>query len=146
MFMELRQPWSSHSPTANALTKSGGGRGAPVMLASGQNGPQHIVADATNVYWTNIGSIEDTGTVMTVPIAGGTPTPLAATQRGPLGIAIDATAVYWTDVSRVMKAAKGGGTPVALASGLGRASDVAVDATHVYWTDTDAGTIAKIAK
>jgi len=86
------------------LAKSGGG--APVMLASGQNGPQHIVADATNVYWTNIGSIEDTGSVMTVPIAGGTPTPLAAAQKGPLGIAIDATAVYWVTGSGVSKLAK----------------------------------------
>jgi hypothetical protein len=104
------------------------------------------VADATNVYWTNTGSIGDTGEVMTVPIAGGTPIALAKGLKGPLGIAVDTSTVYWTDVSRVMMVSIAGGTPIVLASGQTRATDIAVNASGVYWTDTDAGTIMKLAK
>ena len=74
-----------------------------MTLASAQPGPQHIAVDATNVYWTNIGSVDDTGSVMTVAKDGGTPMALATAQRGPFGIAVDGANVYWTDVSRVMK-------------------------------------------
>lgn len=44
------------------------------------------------VYWTDGCS----GTVMSVPLAGGTPTTLASGQT-PTDIAVDGSSVYWTN-------------------------------------------------
>jgi hypothetical protein len=55
-----------------------------VTLASAQPGPQHIVVDASSVYWTNTGSFQD-GSVMKVAKDGGTPVALAAGQMGRSG-------------------------------------------------------------
>lgn len=53
--MLLVNGWSC----SQANTPSGG-LGSLVVLAAGQIGPQDLVVDATNVYWTN-----SDGTVMT---------------------------------------------------------------------------------
>jgi hypothetical protein len=69
-------------------------------MVEGQNQPQAIAADATNIYWTNYGDVngDGNGTVMKLPLQGGTPTVIASQQGHPYAIAVDSTSVYWSTI------------------------------------------------
>jgi hypothetical protein len=125
--------------------------GAPTTLASGQNNPQRIVIDATNVYWTNEGSSvqglapsNTDGTVMQVPIGGGVPTTLASQQFLLGEIAVDASSVYFAvDVSpgnatlfsgAILKVPIGGGAVTTIASGQYKPGGLSVAGGNVYWS------------
>jgi uncharacterized protein DUF5050 len=104
----------------------------PVVLALGQNTPQGIAVDATNVYWTT-----SDGNVMKVPVGGGSPTTLATGQSNPFGIAVDATRVYWAnDIAQgqVVSALIAGGGMQTLASAQPSPARVAVSNGVIYWT------------
>jgi hypothetical protein len=61
-------------------------------LASGQSQPYTLLADATDLYWTNLRS----GAVTTVPIAGGTNSVILARALSyAYGLALDSTNIYW---------------------------------------------------
>jgi hypothetical protein len=120
-----------------------------VTLATSTD-PQFLAVDSKNVYWTDDGDGSSgntgTGSVLSVPIAGGTVTTLATGLLSPAGIAVDATDVYWVDFGLldppgdVMKVAVSGGTPVTLATstGGGTPTHITIDAKNVYWTDGNA--------
>ncbi len=104
----------------------------PVVLALGQNTPQGIAVDASNVYWTT-----QDGNVLKVPIDGGNPTPLASGQMNPFGITVDATRVYWANKvagGQVMSALIAGGGVEMLASSQTSPARVAVSNGVLYWT------------
>ena len=67
------------------------------VLASAQPEPSAIVADETNVYWTNLGD----GTIRRCAIAGcdSQATILAKSQGTPESLADDETAIYWADTT-----------------------------------------------
>lgn len=74
-------------------------------VASGQACPARITGDATHVYWTNQGTVEETtlayrfdGSVARAA-AGSTPAPedVATTQLRPRGIALSDTSVFWVN-------------------------------------------------
>jgi hypothetical protein len=119
--------WSSDGMLAEVALAGG----TPVSLAYAQS-MLGIAVDATTVFWTESYS----GTVTSVPIAGGGYTSLATGQDGPSAIAVDSTNVYWLDQSgaMVMKVGKAGGTPIILAIGQSSPGNIAVDALNVYWT------------
>lgn len=110
----------------------------PVTLATNQS-PEHIVLDATHVYWVN-----DDGTVKRVKKTGGVVESVGTLAVPPeFGMAIDDTYVYAGD-SEIDRIAKGGGvaSPVAKGSAV---YGISVDATWIYWAQVD-GPVRKAPK
>jgi hypothetical protein len=104
-----------------------------------------IAADATNVYWANCGSFEESynGSIASAPSSGGTVTTLAAERNDPISIAVDDSYVYWTDWGEnawsngaVLRVPKTGGAVVTLASARNDAASIVVAAGTVFFTDT----------
>ena len=110
-----------------------------VAVACSQLQPIALAVDSTNVYWVNEG-----GSIVKAPLAGGPPITLASGQPNPQAIAIDSTNVYWvtnvTGVAQnaVLKMPLHGGAISTLATGLDPRG-IAVDTTSVYWTDGTRG-------
>jgi hypothetical protein len=127
--------------------------GAHVAVATGQEGPNYLAQDATNLYWTNTGRVggvklDHQGTVVKMPKAGGAVTILASGLGGAKRIAVDATSVYWNDDvdGVIMKVPIAGGASTILATGQMGANGLAVGPTYVYWTDSIALTVMKAVK
>jgi hypothetical protein len=127
--------------------------GAHVAVATGQEGPNYLAQDATNLYWTNIGRVggvklDHQGTVVKMPKAGGAVTILASGLGGPKRIVVDATNVYWNDDvdGVIMKVPIVGGASTTLATGQMGANGLAVGPTYVYWTDSIALTVMRAVK
>jgi hypothetical protein len=119
---------------------------ALVTSPTGQS-PWALAIDTSNVYYTSEGHCADggvsTGTVMSVPIAGGPAVTLAAGQGTPEAIAVNATNLFWVNNSdcsgngAVMKSELDGGAVTTLVSGQTKPSSIAIDSTRVYWTTSD---------
>ncbi len=122
----------------------------PVTIASGQMQASGIAVDASNVYWTTLGTGAMDGTVMACAIGGcgNTPTTLASGLDFPSFLAVDATTAYWTSNSGVMACAKvgcvGAATLDSDANAMGLGS-IAVDSTNIYWTNPDTSVVMQCA-
>jgi hypothetical protein len=123
--------------------------GTPFIISAPQIGPEELVVDSENAYFTNW---DNSGkTVVQVSLFTRMPEPLATAVFHPISIAIDSSNVYFADVpyadngdsGTVDQVPKGGGTVITLASSL-FASVVASDGVNVYWTDRDQGTLQKV--
>jgi hypothetical protein len=125
----------TQGPRHGTIARARLGTGAlPELLATEEDGQFGIALDERSVYWTNY----DSGTVRSVPKAGGEPKTLASGQQHPRGIAVDASRVYWTNFAgpgQVMSAPKEGGLAVVLAGGQEVPQGLAVDGSSVYWVD-----------
>ncbi|HVZ74604.1 MAG TPA: hypothetical protein VHJ20_19615 [Polyangia bacterium] len=104
--------------------------------------PLGVVADATNVYWTEHGhgtAIPSDGAVMKMPLAGGTPEALVSGLHGPGDMALDGDTLYWGNTDgRIMKVSVTGGPATVLATDQIDPLNVTVDADAVYWTNRGA--------
>jgi hypothetical protein len=113
-----------------------GCQGAPTQIVgTGFSINASLVADNTDVYWSDNSTIRDT------PLGSGTTT-LASGQPYPNFIAADSTTVYWTDscVNCAIRAcAKIGcnNNPQTLVSNISGAGSLVVDATNAYWLVSD---------
>ena len=107
----------------------------PVMLASGQMGPESIAIDSTRAYWTDADSFS--GRVMSAPLAGGAAAEVATAQTRPRGIALSESQVYWTDAlaGLVQRAPKTGGDIEPLGPWQHNPEYVAADDAGVVWTN-----------
>jgi hypothetical protein len=111
----------------------------PVAIATGQDTPNALVVDATNVYWTT-----SDGHVRKASLTRGPTRTLASGQSFPWGIAVDATNVYWVNAAtsgQVMSIPIAGGMPTVLADQQRRPAKVAVADGMLYWTNNDGGTV-----
>jgi hypothetical protein len=119
-----------------------------VALATNQNTGDGVLAvDLTNVYWNTYQS----GSILSVPIAGGPVTPIATGQAFPVGIATNGTEVFWTDsngastgTTAVMSSIAPPLTPSAFAlvtTGFmgGLPGPIAVYDDYVYFTEINGG-------
>jgi|GEM_PF-371383 hypothetical protein len=114
----------------------------PPAFTTGPCVPKGLAADATNIYWTDLG----TGAVMAEPLAGGTPTSLAAAVS-PLGIGVAGGYVYWTDnVSDVLqRVATSLATTAQTLESTTAPGPLYVDGTNVYWIDSSGVERAPVA-
>jgi hypothetical protein len=125
----------------------GGSCADPCPMAMGLNHPFEMVADESNVYWTEFGDDENAtnGSVKSCPTTGCGAGPLvyAVLQANPRGIAVDANNVYWgTALSQSVNGAIWS-CPIAGCPGSGPKKvvtanvpyQVSVDALYVYWAD-----------
>lgn len=144
---------------AGAVTVAGllvcwDGKAAATTLVSGLNRPLSVAVDSSYLYWSEMGSGSDTGTLKKMEISSGSITTLATDLKQPYYIAIDETSVYWTEFSYAGGAGSGamkkvdiaGGSVTTLASGEYQPLTIAVDAANVYWAEYEGGTIHKIGK
>jgi hypothetical protein len=120
-----------------------------------QQEPWSLVADGTNLYWTDFAA----GNVEKCALAGcgNAPTVLASNQKFPFGIAIDSANVYWATegfnlgdggfAGQILKCATSGcgNAPTVLATDSWPFFNLATDGNDVYWFDTGRQAIVKCA-
>ncbi len=82
---------TSTPATISYVAKAGG---APTAIDAGNVGG--IAADASGVYWVDVGAGDTDGKVMTSHLDG-PPITLAANRPNPCRIALDAAYVYWIE-------------------------------------------------
>lgn len=133
----------------------------PDVIASGEDYPRRIVADATHIYWASGGNLQrpvaygNDGVIVRAPIGGGKIEVLTHPQPDPVGVAVNDTHVYWVNAGDgdlwqgsgtgggVLRVSKSGG-PAELLVDQGFPQAIALDATHVYWTEADADEVRKM--
>jgi hypothetical protein len=123
-----------------------GGPLAPVVLASGESGPESLALDTSDVYWTANGA----GEVRKVSKDGGSPSTVASqANTNPYGVAVGAGNVYWTvpnfysggTGAAVIMQSLDGGAPQTMASGVTGPTWIAVGSDDVYWIEEGPGEV-----
>jgi hypothetical protein len=95
----------------------------PIVLAHNLNTPYDIIADESNVYWSDPGD----SSIWQVGINGGSPTPIATGQAGPSYIDLGGDYVYWLAPSAINRVHKGGGPVQSVVTVAGQGISVAGD-------------------
>jgi hypothetical protein len=130
------------------------GGGTPSTVYSGQEIPQTVITDGTNLYWANWGTFNaegisnNDGTIWQGPVGGGSAMKLASNQPGTSTMAVDSNNVYWVNLGQlgsdnfpalnsgsVVKTPIGGGSVTTLATAQSVAFSILVTGGHVIWTD-----------
>jgi len=110
-----------------------------------------LTVDATNVYWGT--GFNNTGSVWSVPLAGGCPKMLVGQQSAPHGMASDGTNLFYANQGvfqqnngSIVRIPVGGGSATPIATNQAFPLDITVDATNVYWTNSADGSVWKSDK
>lgn len=108
------------------------GSSVATLANVGNPARQGMVADASNLYFT------DNGSVYSVPLGGGTVATLVSTQSSPSALTVDSANVYWVDTGpfgEILRMPLTGGPVTTLASSQPNPGGIAVDGTSVYWVN-----------
>ncbi len=127
----------------------------PRVFASGQLGPYALIADKTQIFWSDRNAnVPAEGTIRVRGVAGGSKVVVAATaQISPGVLALDEAFVYWTSEDRILRVARGSGAagaapdvPELLASDQRTPSGLAVDDSFVYWVTRSGTSLFRLEK
>jgi len=119
---------------------------SPIVLAHNLNTPYDLIADESNVYWSDTAD----GSIWQVGINGGAATPIASAEGSPSYIDIGGDYVYWMASAGINRVHKGGGTVQSVVSGSVQGLSVAGSAvTYIangtyYSVDGAGGTPAPL--
>lgn len=126
------------------VPKSGG---TPVRLAPDPSlDIGTVVVDDTTVYFL-VADNDTTGSIYSVPRAGGIPRQLATNLPAPIDLKIDATSIYWLNLGTIVgedvaadgsveRMLKDGTGRQKIVGGLSAPSNIDLDATDVYYGET----------
>ena len=129
--------------------------GPATLVVTGRTYIGSLAADASGLYWSELGGYSNANGGIYRAAPGGSPQPLATGRESPGGVSIDATTVYWLELlgEGIVRVPKSGGTSAVVLGqpGLGvNASYVLVDATHMFWNNevvgATNGTLTRILK
>jgi len=67
------------------------------VLASGAKSPRGIAVSGAHVYWTESGTTDDDGQVLSALTTGGAPLAIARAQHRPYRVSIAGGRVFWTN-------------------------------------------------
>jgi hypothetical protein len=125
----------------------------PITLSEGELTPSAIALDATQVYWTNSGTLTmsyQDGALRACPKGGGDGgvVTLAPSQNDPLGLGVATGSVFWANygAGTLMTCTLPGCAATTMASSQAGPWPVAVNGTSVFWGDTNGGTIFECAQ
>jgi hypothetical protein len=144
-------PASSEQVLSLPKTATSQSTASVIWTAPATHSLQALIADATGLYWSDMGASPNgvttpgTGSILALPAGASTVVTLASNVNQPVELASDGQDIYWNDPAGISRVPIGGGTPtLVVADSI--VGNVRVDATDVYWTNTCFGTIKKIAK
>jgi hypothetical protein len=126
------------------VAKSGG---TPVQVAADPSQDIGAIVVDDNAAYFIVADNDVTGSIYSVPRAGGTPKLLAANLPAPVDLKIDGTSIYWLNLGTIMgddvagdgsleRMLKDGTGRQKLVGGLSAPSMIDLDATDVYYGET----------
>lgn len=120
--------------TLNTIPVNGG---SVTTLASGLSSPNDLAVTPDAAFWTEPGTVPETGSIRKVPLAGGSASTVVGGLFAPSALVVDSSGLYWAEVWRLAQSPGDQVTPITtLASGIAsELARIAVDDQFVYILD-----------
>ena len=126
----------TNTATANIQSVStSGGAVADIDVGDAGVSGYGLAVNQTTLYFLTGPSDGASGSIASMPIAGGTPTIVASGLSSPAALNVVGSSLYWLDTADgyVMTMPTTGGHALADLSGITGATGLAVDGTNAYW-------------
>jgi hypothetical protein len=129
-------PASSGAGQVRRVPKAGG---VATVIATGENAPQRLAADANWVYWVEggpLGEVRGFGRLARAPAAGGAgETVVSGVARNSPPIAVSDQDVVIADIRSIKRVSRQGGRVRPVSSSGGDSPSVATDGVHAFWLE-----------
>jgi hypothetical protein len=133
--------WTAQEGLFTCLLPSCDGSKHEVLGAAAPGSLRDVAYDGHAVVWSDAGSGNHSGKVMTCVLGGCSPVSLADNLIAPDGVALYGDSAFWVDQGDNSPDGSAARSPVAtpgmvgIASGLDQPAHVAADDSYVYWTE-----------